>query len=337
MRVLPEPVISLIIPTYNEEAFIGPCLDSLLRCDTPYPLEILVLDGRSNDRTPAVLAEYQARYPQLRVLENEDRVQVKGLNQGIRESRGRIVLRCDAHCEYPRDYIRRLVEVLERGEADNVGGTIETLPSGDSLQARAIAWAMNHPFGVGLSFRTRKLGSDSVEVDTVPFGAWYRTTLQKLEGFDESFVRAQDLELNLRIRQSGGRVLLLPTLVTRYFARSSLQKLLRLAWQMGYAKMQVAYKHGRVGSLRQLFPPLLALGLLPALFWWPLASAYQLYLAMAMLIALWGGIRLHSLLAVPIVFAAFLSMHFSYGAGYLLGFVEYFLLRKGRSQWQATR
>ena len=335
---MPElPELSIIIPTYNEEAFIGPCLDSLIAGDSPYSYEILVLDGRSEDRTPEILAEYQSRFPQLRVLQNEDRVQVKGLNLGIRESQGRIILRCDAHCRYPQNYISTLVRELERGVAANVGGTIETLPSDDSLQATAIAWAMNHPFGVGLSFRTRKLGEAPIEVDTVPFGAWFRDTLEDCGCFDEHFVRAQDLELNLRIQKAGGRILLLPALVTTYFARSNLKKLLRLAWQMGYAKMQVAHKHGKVGSVRQLFPPLLVLGVIPALFWWPLSLCYAVYLLLALLFAIVGGFSLGRVSALPVTFAAFVGMHFSYGAGYLLGFVEYFLLGKGRREWQATR
>lgn len=331
-------LVSIIIPTYNEQGFIGRCLDSLLANDYPAEdVEILVLDGRSEDSTPQIIAEYTQRHPRIKAIENEHRVQVKGLNKGLQMAQGRYILRCDAHCEYPVNYIAELVGFLERGEAENVGGAIETLPSGDSTSARAIASAMNHPFGVGLSFRTRKTSDMPISVDTVPFGAWRRETLQMLGTFDEEFVRAQDLELNLRLKKAGGRIILLPYLVTKYYARNTLTRLRNLAYQMGYAKSQIAKKHQCIGSYRQLFPPTLILGLPVAVFVKPVAVLYGIYLLLAVLFGLLVALRDRNPLGFPVIVLAFLTMHFFYGVGYIKGFIDNFLLGRGRTEWDATR
>jgi cellulose synthase/poly-beta-1,6-N-acetylglucosamine synthase-like glycosyltransferase len=331
-------IVSIIIPAYNEEGFIARCLDSLLANDYPLEqLEILVLDGMSQDSTPVIVEEYSRKYNQVKLIENEYRVQVKGLNKGLRLVQGKYILRCDAHCEYPKNYILELVGFLERNEADNVGGAIETLPSDNSISARAIACAMNHPFGVGLSFRTRKASDKPVVVDTIPFGAWRKETLDKLGAFDEDFVRAQDLELNIRLKKSGGRIVLLPWLITKYYARNTLRKLTRLSYQMGYAKSQIAKKHRCIGSYRQLFPPTLVLGLPVTFFSGLVAFLYGLYLLMAVVFAGIVSVRSNNILGFPVIVLSFLIMHFSYGVGYLKGFFDNFVIGRGHTDWTVTR
>lgn len=330
--------VSVIIPTYNEQPFIAKCLDSLLANDYPKDqLEILLLDGRSEDGTFEIIQRYERDHECVRALVNPDRIQVKALNMGLQQARGEFILRCDAHCQYPLNYISALVRYLEEGKADNVGGAIETLPSGDSPSAKAVALALNHPFGVGLSFRTRKMGTNPVVVDTVPFGAWKRETFDRIGFFDENFVRAQDLELNMRLKKAGGKIVLLPALVTKYFARSTLRKLSRLAFQMGYAKAQILKKHRILGSYRQLFPVAFVLGIPLMIVIRPLALLYVLYIVAAACIAGAAAIKHRSPVVGQVMFAAFITMHTLYGVGYIKGLFDNFFLKRGRTEWEATR
>ncbi|MBI4559880.1 MAG: glycosyltransferase family 2 protein [Candidatus Hydrogenedentes bacterium] len=330
--------VSIIIPAYNEQAFIRRCLDSLIGNDfRKDALEILVFDGKSTDGTFGIVEEYTQKYPFIKLFTNPDRVSVKALNQGIRQAQGEILMRCDTHCEYPPIYVRELVGPLERGEADNVGGTIETLPSNDTPSGVAIAAALNHPFGVGLSFRTRKFGRTPVEVDTVPFGSWKKTTFEKVGLYDEQFVRAQDFDHNIRLRKAGGKILLLPHVVTKYFARNTLKKLARMAYQYGYAKTQIIKKHRLLGNKRQIFPALFVLGLPLTLLVPGLAWGYALYLCVALLVGLWIGVKNRSIPVAVIVPAAFFVMHTWYGVGYLKGLVDNFLLGRATVTWEATR
>jgi hypothetical protein len=230
-----------------------------------------------------------------------------------------------------------LVSFLKKGKADNVGGSIETLPSDGSISARAIARAMNHPFGVGLSFRTRKKTLEPIEADTVPFGAWIRNIFDKLGYFDENFVRAQDLEFNIRLRKSGGKIVLLPYLVTKYFTRNTLKKLMKLSYQMGYAKTQIARKYQTISSCRQLFPPIFVLGIPLAVVLKPIAFFYCLYLVLAILFGLVGAIHERNPLGLPIIVMSFLIMHVSYGIGFIKGFFDNFIIDGGRTNWDVTR
>lgn len=211
------------------------------------------------------------------------------------------------------------------------------MPSDGSISARAIARAMNHPFGVGLSFRTRKKTLEPIEADTVPFGAWKRDTFDKLGYFDENFVRAQDLEFNIRLRKTGGRIVLLPYLITKYFARNTLKKLMKLSYQMGYAKTQILRKYWSIGSYRQLFPPTFVLGMPLALLLKPIAFFYCVYLVLAILFGLVGAVHVRSPLALPIMVMSFLTMHVSYGIGFIKGFFDNFIIGEGHTNWEATR
>ncbi|PYP29448.1 MAG: hypothetical protein DMD55_01410, partial [Gemmatimonadetes bacterium] len=146
-------VVSVIVPCRNEERYIARCLDSILASDYPRErLEVLVVDGQSDDRTRAILDDYVSRQPIIRVLDNPRRIQPVALNIGIRASRGEILLRMDAHVVYPPNYISELVAALERTGADSVGGVLITVPGNQTPIGRAIAIAMSHPFGVGNAY-----------------------------------------------------------------------------------------------------------------------------------------------------------------------------------------
>jgi glycosyltransferase involved in cell wall biosynthesis len=329
--------VSVIVPCRNEERYIGLCLDSILA--TTYPrddLEVLVVDGRSDDRTREVVARYAERRPWIRLLDNPRRVVPAALNLGIRAATGEVVVRMDAHVLYPRDYISKLVEALASSGAENVGGRVVTVPADTSATARGIAAALSHPFGVGNSYF--RIGAARPRwVDTVPFGCYRRDVFRRLGLFDEELVRNQDDEFNHRVIKSGGRVLLRPDVVAHYFARGSYRQLARMYYQYGYFKPLASRKVGRVMTLRQLVPPAFVLGMsglaLAAPLWSPAAAAAALVAALyasAALICAAKPALAHGARCALALAAAFPVIHVSYGFGFLRGAWDLALAARAR-------
>lgn len=328
------PLVSIVIPCRNEEAYIERCLDSILASDYPADrMEILVADGGSTDRTRPILLRYAARHGSVTLLDNPAGTTPAGLNVAIRAASGDIVLRMDAHVLYPSDYISKLVVGLNESGADNVGGVLETLPAEDTPTARAIALAISHRFGVGNShFRVGT--RERREVDTVPFGCFRRQVFARVGMFDEELIRNQDDEFNFRLITRGGRVLLLPDVFCRYFARRSLNQLACMYYQYGYFKPLVARKVGRVMTVRQLVPGLLVAGLILSGtmgLWIPparwlftlLAVSYALLVVVCSLAAA----PTHGPGCAAALLGVFPTLHFSYGAGFLLGIRDHLITR----------
>src|SRR3989441_866769 len=261
----PRPLVSIVVQCRNEAEYIRPLLDSILATDYPRDrLEVLVVDGMSDDGTRAVIAAYASRHPVIQLLDNPKRTTPHALNLGITRARGAIIMRMDAHAHYPPNYVADLVGWLERTGADYVGGAWVTLPADETPRARAIAAVLAHPFGTGNS--RYRLGTHHVrEVDTLPFGCFRRELFQRVGLFDEELVRNQDEEFTFRVLRAGGRILLVPGVVSSYYARRSLGQLGRMLYQYGFFKPAVALKVGRIMTLRQLVPPLFVLSVLVSL------------------------------------------------------------------------
>ncbi len=331
---MPTLQVSIIIPCRNEAGYIERCLDSVLASDYPqHLLEILVADGRSNDGTRDILGRYCAAHPSVLLLDNPQGTAPAALNVGIRAASGQVIIRMDAHVLYPPDYISRLVRGLEESGADNVGGVLQTVPAADTPVARAIAIGMSHRFGVGNShFRVGV--QEPREVDTVPFGCFRREVFTRVGLFDEELIRNQDDEFNFRLISRGGRVLLLPEVSCRYFAWRSLRQLARMYYQYGYFKPLVARKVRRVMTVRQLIPGLLVAGLstLGLLSLWSstarvmLSLLVSLYASLVAVSAL-AALRRHGGRCALALAAVFPVLHFSYGAGFILGIRDHVLVR----------
>jgi glycosyltransferase involved in cell wall biosynthesis len=331
------PFVSVLIPVRNEALHIAACLRSLLEGTYPRErMEIFVIDGQSTDDTRKEVALFSSTHPNVHLLDNPHRTVPHAMNTGIRASRGDFIVRVDAHAHFPPDYIEQLVTGMQALGADNVGGTIYTLPGADTRAARAVALILSHPFGVGNSqFRTASPQGIALEVDTVPFGCYRRETFQRIGLFDEVFVRNQDDELNARLKRAGGRIYLLPSVRIGYVARDSLRKMTRMLFQYGYFKPLVAIKLGRPATIRQLAPPAfvtVAVGLAPIAWVFPAAGM------------LWAGTllahcvlnsyisvtqaRQHDWGLFPFLFAGYLLGHLAYGAGFLTGLLNFGLLRQ---------
>jgi len=326
--------VSVIVPCRNEIRHIRAFLDSVFSQDLgQIEMEVLVADGMSVDGTRLVLAEFEKQFAALRVLDNPEKIVSTGLNRAIREARGEIIIRMDAHTQFAPDYVRSCVEVLQETNADNVGGP--ALTHAEGYVAEAIAHAFQTPFARGgARFRDPRYEGSA---DTVAYGCWRKSTLERVGMFDEKFVRTQDYELNVRLVSSGGKVWQSPKITSWYWPRASLSGLFRQYFQYGFWKVAVIRKHGRPASWRNLVPGLcLLIGSLLLLcaaaasfagaaqwrnaflgVWLALVSLYSVAsLASAFFVARREGWMFLPFL--PVVFATF---HLSHGLGFLLALV----------------
>lgn len=335
--------VSIVIPCRNEEKFIGKCLDSIVASDySKDRLEILVVDGMSEDGTRITVQSYARKYSFIRLLDNPKKITPVALNIGIADAKGEIIMRMDAHNTYPPNYISGLVGWLERTQADNVGGVCVTVPATQTLMAEAIALALSHPFGVGNAYF--RIGVKEPRwVDTVPFGCYRREVFDRIGMFDEELARNQDDEFNLRLLKRGGRILLVPSITSYYYARDSLCKLWRMYYQYGYFKPLVARKVGGVLTIRQVIPAVFVLGLLvsgalapwTAYSGWALCAIIFAYVVVDLGSSICAGFQrgVRGALAISVVFPV---LHLSYGLGFLKGTLDFFILGNKRRE-DATR
>lgn len=249
------PFVSIIIPCRNERRFIGDCLQSII--DNDYPkerLEVLAVDGMSEDGTRAVIESYAQQYPWIRLIENPKRITPVALNIGIKNAKGEIIIWMSAHNRYDKNYISRCVESLEKYGADNVGGVMKTLPREDSFMAQAIVASLSHRFGVGNSY-FRVQTNKPKWVDTVFGGCYRREVFDRVGLFNENLVRGQDMEFNLRLKKAGGKTLLVPDIVSYYYARSDLKSFWKHNWANGvWAVLPFLYSPITPVSWRHLVP-----------------------------------------------------------------------------------
>lgn len=322
------PFVTVIMPVRNEEKYISSALDSVMNQQyPPEKLEILVVDGMSDDRTRQIAAEKHKPGIHLEVLDNPGRIVPIAMNIALRRARGEVIIRVDGHSEVQADYVQRCVEHLGNDALAGVGGRVDTV--GQTPSAEAIALAMSSRFGVGGSaFRTKT--QDSVFADSIPFPAYPRQIVARAGLYDEELVRNQDDEYNYRIREMGGRLLLASDIVTRYYSRGTLKSLFKQYFQYGYWKVRVLQKHPRQMSLRQFVPALfvsallgnLALALVLPALWWLFVGILGSYLLAAVTTAAWLSWQRKKNYFFTLI-AAFAALHLGYGSGFLLGLVKF--------------
>lgn len=324
------PFVSVIVTCHNERDFIGQCIESILRNDFPKDrLEILVVDGMSDDGTRDVLKNLASHHPSLTILDNTELITPTALNIGIKRAKGQYVLWMSGHSEYPADYISKCVSAALKYDADNVGGGIIALSRTDTPMGHAIACAISHPFGVGNShFRTRP--KEPKLVDTVFGGCYKISVFARIGLFNEKLVRGQDLELNLRLKAAGGKILLVPEVVSNYYARSDLRSFWKHNWLNGMWALLPFTKSCIVPvSVRHLVPlafilsllitPLLPLAWSSTCFLFPtILISYLTLNLIASLHAAWKAKQPQLFFFLPLAFA---TLHLGYGLGSFWGLV----------------
>lgn len=305
-------------------------------------MEVLFIDGNSTDNSTGIIKRYTAQYSFLKLLNNPERIVPYALNKGLEAAKGEVIMRLDAHCTYPTNYISELVRYLYQLNADNVGGVWNTQPAKDTPICQAIAFASSHPFGVGGSMH--KIGASKImETDTVPFGCYKREIFDKTGLFDTDLVRNQDDEFNGRLLNLGGKIYLIPQVIINYTARDTLCKMRKMYYQYGLYKPLVNKKLGAPATVRQFFPILFLLGLTiggVVCMIWPLllhfyTSVLLLYLFIGIVVGSMGAIRAHQPLLALLMPYVFFNIHMSYGIGYLVGIFN--VLGKKTAQVKPSR
>jgi glycosyltransferase involved in cell wall biosynthesis len=320
------PLISVVIPTCNEVGFIDKCLDSIFSADfPPGDMEVLVVDGMSDDGTRTKLANWCKKHPTLRVLDNPRRVVPAAMNIGIRAARGKWIVRLDAHSTYPTNYFTLCLDTASRTGADNVGGIFVPFLRDDCAEAKLVRALTTHRFGVGnAGFR---VSTHEGWADTIPYGCYRREIFEAIGLYDERLVRNQDYEINRRLIKRGGRIWLNPAIQIRYYNQSSLSGLLQQAfvtsqwnlWMWFVAPYSFAWRHAiPSGFVATLLTALLGLLFSTSIAATSLALILLPYSVAALLASFQQAHRqgLWMVLFLPFLFLAY---HLAYGLGGLRG------------------
>ena len=307
------PMVSVIIPSRDEEKYIRKCLDSVVANDYPKSrLEILLVDGLSKDNTREIIKNYQNRYPFIKLLDNPKKFTPFAWNMGIKNAKGEIVILGGAHAFYSEDYISKCIRYLKEYKADNVGGIIKTVPKTNTLIARAIALCLSSFFGAGGSyFRT---GSKKTRwVDTVFGGCYKKEVFEKIGLFNENLVRSQDMEFNLRLKRAGGKILLASTIVTDYYPKDNLKDFFLHNIEDGIWAV-LPLKFAKVPLRLRHYIPLFFVLSLPLSIW--LYVPVNLYFSAK---TAFKEKDIKYFFVMPLVFA---TRHFGYGLGSVWGLIK---------------
>jgi succinoglycan biosynthesis protein ExoA len=323
--------VSVIMPVRDEQRHLAEAVGHVLAQEYPAEVEVVLAVGPSRDATEAIARQLAATDPRVTVVANPSGLIPSANNAAIKASRYPVVARVDGHALIPPGYLRQAVASLQETGADNVGGVMAA--EGVTPFEQAVAWAMTSPAGVGSArFHT---GGRAGPTDSVYLGVYRRAALEQVGGYDEGYLRAEDWELNHRIRQAGGLIWFQPGLRVTYRPRATLAALARQYFHYGRWRRVVSRQHAGTINLRYLAPPVtllaiaagLAAGLdgladmftdhLPTPGWLMLGFLVPaLYLAGILAVAATAA-RALSRPALARLPAALIVMHLAWGLGFL--------------------
>ena len=325
------PTVSIIIPCFNEEKTIRLLLEAIYEQTFPRAdMEVVIADGLSTDNTRNVIQNFQVSHPDLaiKLIDNPKRFIPAGLNRAIEAADGDIVVRLDAHSVPSPTYVARSVQALEDKKGANIGGVWKIKPGGSDWLAKSIAVAASLPLGVGDALY--RVGGEPQEVDTVPFGAFYKSLVDEIGLFDENLLSNEDYEFNVRIRKSGKKIWLDPSIESQYFSRSTIPALIKQYWRYGYWKYKMLKRYPDTLRWRQGLPPLfvLSLILLSGLSFFRIEIAWLLLLEVSIYLILLVSAGMYAAykkrigylsIGLPVSIA---SMHVSWGLAFLLSLLD---------------
>jgi hypothetical protein len=324
--------VSFVMPARNEEQHLAEAVSHVLAQDYPGEIELVIAVGPSRDKTAEIAEQLAAAHPCVTVVPNPSGRIASGINAAVKASRYPIVARVDGHALLPPGYLRTAVQTLAETGAVNVGGVMAA--EGVTPFGQAVAWAMTSPAGIGSArFHT---GGGPGPSDTAYLGVFRRSALEQVGGYDEAYLRAEDWEMNHRIRSAGGLIWFQPQLRVTYRPRATMATLAVQFYNYGRWRRVVSRQHAGTINLRYLTPPaavvaltagtlagLAGLGGLAARAGgtWPMAATAGfavplLYGAGTVGVAAGAARRLRPRAAsrLPLVLA---TMHISWGVGFL--------------------
>ncbi len=309
--------VTVVMPILNEERHLEEAVGAALDQSYDGPLEVVLALGPSSDDTDRIAQDLAAADPRVRLVRNPSGRTADGLNAAVAAGRGDVVVRVDGHGLLDADYVRTAVDTLDRTGAANVGGLMAA--EGTTPFERAVAAAMTSVLGVGAArFHT---GGDPGPADTVYLGVFRREWLDRVGGYDPQFVRAQDWEMNHRIRQAGGLVWFTPELRVRYRPRATLKALSRQYFEYGRWRRVVSRAHPGTVNLRYLAAPAAVTGVVVGTLagltltpWAFVLPAGYVALVVAGSAVTGSGLGLRERARLPVVLA---TMHLSWGVGFL--------------------
>ena len=309
------PPVSVILPILNEERDLSNCISAILQQDYPSEIEVILALGPSEDKTTQIAEKLSASDSRIKLVSNPTGQTAVGLNLAIKVSSNEIICRIDGHSEISNHYVKTAVEILQQKNAVNVGGLMYA--DGNSGLQRVVAQAMRSKLGVGPSkFHT---GGSAGESDTVYLGTYKKAAVLAAGGFDERYIRAQDWELNYRLRKNGGLIWFDPRLQVTYRPRSTFKKLAKQYFQYGRWRRVISRQHINTVNFRYLAPPFAVVTNTLSLFLSfvvnPLfISPLLIYFCALIIGSLFIGRKVVDKLIMPLVLA---TMHFSWGIGFI--------------------
>jgi len=322
--------VTIVIPCRNEEKFIDKCLDSLIAQDYPKEkLEIFVLDGMSTDKTKQIVEEYNKNHSFIKVFDNSNKTSPYALNIGLKNSTGELFMHMGAHATYQKDYISKSVKYLIEYNADNVGGILQTLPSTNTLMAKAITLVLSNKFGTGNAFF--RVGSNKpIWVDTVFGGCYKKEILIKVGGYNEKLTRSQDMEMNMRLKKIGAKTLLAPDIIGSYYPKSTFNSFFKHNISDGIWAIYPIKFGAPVFTVRHLAPlafiltiiGTVILGIFFEIFLWLLIVELVVYFGTSKIISIKIAEKEKRLALIFPLIAGFFARHFGYGIGSLIGLIK---------------
>lgn len=320
--------VAIIIPTLNEERFISRCLNSIIKQTYEFEkMDVMIIDGGSNDKTKDIVAEYQKSHQNIRFIENKKKIQSAAFNIGFKKSTAPYIIRLDAHAEYDSKYISLCIENLKQDEKrGNVGGRCNILPFNQSLWAQTNAILNHSRFGIGgAAFR---VSNEAHNTDSVPFGAFPRKIIEKIGGMREDLPRGEDNEYNSRIRKAGYKIFFDPNIISSYFARPTLGASCKQMYANGNSIGYLYYIDREAIGIRHLVPLLFVVSglfsIIISVLWSPFCYVFCGGLALYIIadaIASIMGAKDNVKCTLPL-FILFFCVHVSYGMGTIAGLIK---------------
>lgn len=318
--------VAVVIPTLNEEKFIARCLDSVISQSYPFAdMDVMVVDGGSKDRTKEIVTAYNKKHPNIRLLTNPRRIQSISFNIGVQNSSAPYIVRLDAHALYKPYYIEGCMKGLEGDpKRGNVGGQWDIQPQNDSLWATTNAILNYSKFGIGgASYR---VGAQAGNVDTVPFGSFPRTMIEKIGGMRDDLPRGEDNEFNSRIKKAGYDIYFDPAIECVYYARPTLKASCKQMYANGESIGHLFYVDRESIGLRHLVPLLFVVGIICGVllsfvwlpFFFALLAGLCLYFTCDILASVMAAKENGWKYLLPL-FIMFFCVHISYGWGTIVG------------------